>query len=326
LAPSTMPHIGAAPVAVCPYLQACPTRAVDALVGNAQPMAELLQCETIPVTPRVIEAMDCNRAASAPCRSESKADFLDRYAKAVRLAQAEKDFEIAEFYRRRGQLASAHFYYEQVRCHYADVPEIHDKAVYRLGQMSVEVQSPPTVSGILGLAGMLAEVPDQLVAPALLPVQKAPAVLPNDEALKPFDARMSSGLKSCGAIEPCPAQPACPESCCDKMNLADVAALAMSKVSDDIILNQMRTTGAVFRIGAEEIIWLKKNGVSDRIVMEMQNSRLQSMEQMNTISDHERTKLLLEQSENLRRLHEGRSGYWIPSRLIDEGISGYIGP
>ena len=57
------------------------------------------------------------------------------------------------------------------------------------------------------------------------------------------------------------------------MNLADVVALSISNVSDQIILNQLRTTGATFSLGAEEIIGLKKNGVSDQVVIAMQNTR-----------------------------------------------------
>jgi hypothetical protein len=55
--------------------------------------------------------------------------------------------------------------------------------------------------------------------------------------------------------------------------LADVAALASSGVSDDVILNQMRTTGTTFALRTEDIIFLKRNKVSDRVVIEMQNSR-----------------------------------------------------
>jgi protein involved in polysaccharide export with SLBB domain len=57
------------------------------------------------------------------------------------------------------------------------------------------------------------------------------------------------------------------------MNLADVAALSSSGVSDEITLNQIHTTGACFKLCTEEILFLKRNKVSDRVVIEMQNSR-----------------------------------------------------
>jgi hypothetical protein len=36
----------------------------------------------------------------------------------------------------------------------------------------------------------------------------------------------------------------------DKMNLDEVVALATSKISDELIINQIRTTRAVFHLGA----------------------------------------------------------------------------
>ncbi len=56
------------------------------------------------------------------------------------------------------------------------------------------------------------------------------------------------------------------------MNLADVAALASSGISDEVILNQLRITGAKFTIATEDILFLKRNQVSDRVIIEMQNS------------------------------------------------------
>ncbi len=52
-----------------------------------------------------------------------------------------------------------------------------------------------------------------------------------------------------------------------------MAALASSGISDAIIINQMHTTGARFKLCAEDILFLKKNNVSDCVVIEMQNSR-----------------------------------------------------
>ncbi len=58
------------------------------------------------------------------------------------------------------------------------------------------------------------------------------------------------------------------------MTITDVVALTTSGVSDDVILNQMRTTGATFTLSTDDIIVLKKYKVSDRVVIELQNSRL----------------------------------------------------
>ena len=68
---------------------------------------------------------------------------------------------------------------------------------------------------------------------------------------------------------PYPAKLYSPES----MNLADIAALTVSGVSDEIILNQIRTVGATFTLGTEQIIWLKTQKVSDAVIVAMQNTR-----------------------------------------------------
>ncbi len=72
-----------------------------------------------------------------------RGDFLDQQMKMVRHQQAEKDFEIAEFYRRTGKAPSAWFYYELVRRRYHGT-EFHDKAVARMKEIHgdlVEQQS-----------------------------------------------------------------------------------------------------------------------------------------------------------------------------------------
>jgi hypothetical protein len=84
------------------------------------------------------------------------------------------------------------------------------------------------------------------------------------------------GTVSCEAE--CPkcvkAAPCCTAAKSATMGLADVVALANSGVSDEVILNQMRTTGANFALGTQDLIFLKKTKVSDAVVMVMQNSRL----------------------------------------------------
>ena len=53
------------------------------------------------------------------------------------------------------------------------------------------------------------------------------------------------------------------------LGLTDVVQLAQAHVSDDVIISQIRTTGSVFRLSANDTIWLKQNGVSDAVVTEM---------------------------------------------------------
>jgi len=56
------------------------------------------------------------------------------------------------------------------------------------------------------------------------------------------------------------------------LGMTDVAQMAQSHVSDDVIIAQIRTTASAFRLSAEDIIWLKQNGVSDGVIQEMQAS------------------------------------------------------
>ena len=57
------------------------------------------------------------------------------------------------------------------------------------------------------------------------------------------------------------------------LGLTDIQRLAAQGLSDDVIVNQIRTTGSTFVVSAADIEWLKTNGVSDRVILEMQNAR-----------------------------------------------------
>lgn len=71
---------------------------------------------------------------SSPELVANRGEFLDNQAAMIRYIQAEKDFNVAEFYRRTGHPASAWFYYELVRRRYHGT-EFHDKAVARMGEI-----------------------------------------------------------------------------------------------------------------------------------------------------------------------------------------------
>jgi hypothetical protein len=53
------------------------------------------------------------------------------------------------------------------------------------------------------------------------------------------------------------------------MGMVDVVQMVQSHVSDDLIISDIRTTGSVFHLSAQDTIWLKQNGVSDQVVQEM---------------------------------------------------------
>lgn len=67
-----------------------------------------------------------------------RGDFLDNQTKMIRYMQAEKDYDIAEFYRRTGHPASAWFYYELVRRRYQETP-FHDKALVRMKSINSDL-------------------------------------------------------------------------------------------------------------------------------------------------------------------------------------------
>jgi uncharacterized protein YcfJ len=54
------------------------------------------------------------------------------------------------------------------------------------------------------------------------------------------------------------------------LGLTDVVTLAQQHVSDGIIVGQIRSTGSVFNLSTNDIIWLRQNGVSEYVISEMQ--------------------------------------------------------
>lgn len=69
-----------------------------------------------------------------------KKEFLDRTLHNINEQQAQKDFSIAEFYRRTKHPGAAHFYYELVRLRYAGT-EWEKKAMDRLTEIRQEVDA-----------------------------------------------------------------------------------------------------------------------------------------------------------------------------------------
>lgn len=57
------------------------------------------------------------------------------------------------------------------------------------------------------------------------------------------------------------------------LSMSDVINLAHNHVSDALIIQQIRETGAMHELSANDIIMLKQQGVSDAVVQEMQRRR-----------------------------------------------------
>jgi len=84
--------------------------------------------------------------------AEQKNEFLTRQLVGITYQQAEKDFRIAEFYRRDGHLASAYFYYEIVRRRYPGT-KFADQATDRMHELKAKMEAkgvpvpPPSIPG-----------------------------------------------------------------------------------------------------------------------------------------------------------------------------------
>jgi outer membrane protein assembly factor BamD (BamD/ComL family) len=82
--------------------------------------------------------------------AEQKSDFLSRQLVGITMQQAEKDYRIAEFYRRDGHLPSAYFYYEIVRRRYPGT-KFADLATDRMHELQAKMEKkgvaipPPSV-------------------------------------------------------------------------------------------------------------------------------------------------------------------------------------
>lgn len=57
------------------------------------------------------------------------------------------------------------------------------------------------------------------------------------------------------------------------LSLQDVAGMAQRHISDAVIIQQIRTTNSVFSLAPNQIDWLKQQGVSDSVIIEMQSRR-----------------------------------------------------
>lgn len=84
-----------------------------------------------------------------PNLATKKHDFLERQLFGITMQQAEKDFKMAEFYRRTDKPASAYFYYEIVRRRYPGT-KFFDLATQRMHEIKAlaeqdQIKPPPAV-------------------------------------------------------------------------------------------------------------------------------------------------------------------------------------
>jgi len=114
--------------------------------------------------------------ANYPTLATEKKDFLVRQLSSCNMQQAEKDYKIAEFYKRTGHPGSAWFYFEIVRRRYPGTP-FFDRATEAMHELRRDLEkdpkavasmpAPPAAPG--GAAPQTPGSPDTLPAPRVLP-------------------------------------------------------------------------------------------------------------------------------------------------------------
>jgi hypothetical protein len=57
-----------------------------------------------------------------------------------------------------------------------------------------------------------------------------------------------------------------------QVGITEVAQMAQQHISDDVIINQILSSGSVYQLSSQDTIWLKQNGVSDRVIEVMMNT------------------------------------------------------
>lgn len=105
-----------------------------------------------------------------PSLAATDQEWLQRQLVAVNLQQADRDFNIAEFYRRTGHPGSAYFYYELVRRRYPNT-EYADKAVAQMNEVRsrAEQETGGAATAALGQENFVAPQPRPAVLGTLPP-------------------------------------------------------------------------------------------------------------------------------------------------------------
>jgi hypothetical protein len=89
-----------------------------------------------------------------------------------------------------------------------------------------------------------------------------------DSSLNASDATVAQQAAS-AAIEVSPA----PASAKLLYGIDDVLKLSRAQIGDEIILNYIRNSGTIYNLGADDIVYLKSAGVSDKVISAMFDKR-----------------------------------------------------
>lgn len=82
------------------------------------------------------------------------------------------------------------------------------------------------------------------------------------------DRGFRRGVEEASQVQP----PAAPPLAQMPLDLSGVVRLATTGVSDQIIINQIHSTHSRYNLSYEDIVYLKQNGVSDRVIGVMQQT------------------------------------------------------
>ncbi|MFM7099438.1 MAG: tetratricopeptide repeat protein [Gemmataceae bacterium] len=120
-----------------------------------------------------------------PVLAEKKKDFLSRQLVGITFQQAEKDFKMAEFYKRTGHPGSAYFYYELVRRRYPNT-KFAEESEKKMAELKSKAEKDH---------GYLPGGPDQPVEQPLVP-EIAPAPKQVDKPMEegPVPLQSQQGL------------------------------------------------------------------------------------------------------------------------------------
>jgi hypothetical protein len=157
----------------------------------------------------------------------------------------------------------------------------------RIGCGEEQAECKPTVGGCLGngIGAVLGTVRDQgCCAAAKCATTTAACATPcQASAAKPQAAPRGSltlgiGINSKGGLQGTIVLSGPPgeAKCCVEASpcpFAEIVEMTQAGVSEDVIINQIRTTGVRYTLTGAQIVQLHRSGVGERVIIEMQNTR-----------------------------------------------------
>ncbi len=135
-----------------------------------------------------------------PELANKKRDFLERQLGGITLQQAEKDYRMAEFWKRTGHIGSAYFYFEMVQRRYpntkfAAMAKDQVELLKAKAAKDKNVITPPPAKALLGQPARVGEETAPRPRPDGPPVEEAPAPRPVPAVPPPAPRFLPSGVQ-----------------------------------------------------------------------------------------------------------------------------------